>query len=339
MKKGFPVLLVLLISAPHADATYSIEPAFMSYENTLRSQYSYGLNLGYLHEGDRVGYGMKLSALTRSVKEKDLTSSLVRTLLNNKSSYEQQSVSGGPSFTWDRLYTLSVSVGTLKSPIDRTLSYGLTLSGWVLQETLEVKADYQHSKMKQKEQTFYDVNADLVFLPTLVSGDSYTLSLRHLTTPSTALQGQYSIINRTDRPRAEVSSFEVRQLIKPTASAVIASIGHFENIGRLTKESSYHSLSANSAMLTLKQALVPDEKKAIAEISYRYYEETAKSSEFLRDADPLHSALTTVSLRSMLDEGPWALQKNEAYLFVGHYEAKGLTHGYLYGAGFRFDLL
>ena len=277
----------------------------------------------------RLGYTGKHSDL------KDSNSLLVKDQLDGKTTMMEESLSLSIDQGIRVGTVVSFFSGISKSPVAKSNWYGAKIVEWWLDETLQTTIDLRQTSSEGDAVDFTDFDNLRVTTPEKTKGQNISLGVMNFTTPTTILRGNVSRTTRSDRPPASAVTAEIRQFVTVTDSAVHIGLAHYENLGTISKQTTYGEIVSNSAKVEWHQNLSDTQ---IIAAGYRYYleEENPRSKNISRQGVGTDSIY--LNYRQRFGEGPRAAEKNEAYVFCGKYSTSENKSTVFVGFGGRLNL-
>lgn len=277
------------------------------------------LSLGYTH---------------RLIKFKDTVNNayLTKEQLHGKDEMEQYTVDVG----LDQQLTTTLSVGALtgitESPLGVTKWYGLRVGEWWRSETFQTTFEARRTEVNQVLGQVYDDDRRIVILPEHLAGNNFNVGFMHFTTPELIWRGSYSRTLRSDRPPADGISSELRYFVTPLQAAIHGSVGHYENVGEVSRSTSYGGIVANSVTGEWHQRMFD---RFILMGGYRWYSEHENTRTVAVGRKELGSDWIYTSLRWRFGEGPWLGEGHEFSVFGGQYRNSEPRNGQLVGSGLK----
>lgn len=214
--------------------------------------------------------------------------------------------------------TLSLSGTQQQSGRTNTKSWSANYGFWFNENTLQLTLGMARSDSHNPGTAKYDRNADVLFLPTEITGKTYSLGLIQLATPTTIILTNYAYTQRSDRPDAQLGSVEWRESWNQIHSSTHLQASIFKNRGMAERTTDYGSLNAYAIKGIWHYTLPTEEKHAIVALGARYYHEQENIDEFFWDR-ALISRLYFSQLRYRFGEGPWTDVRNEVFATFGKY--------------------
>lgn len=229
--------------------------------------------------------------------------------------------------------SIGLLAGSTLSPLSNSRYVGLRLGQWWAEETFQTVVEFRKTKLEQATLDFVDTDGKRVITPNDLEGNNATLTLTHLTTPSTILRGAASNTKRSDRPDAWSGSGEIRQFIDATESAVHLAATHYENIGVVEARTTYGSVVSDTARIEWHQKIMD---RSLVSLGYRYYFEI----EDPRPTDAKDRQVGTDSIfgtwRWRFTEAAWTADSSEVSLFFNSFRANSGVDGLLLGSSLSY---
>jgi len=227
---------------------------------------------------------------------------------------------------------LNLGLGASKSSIQSSKSRQISGFHWFRSETLKVQVSYQKSESTQKTAEVIDVDVARVRTKDSLQGESYSLDLTHLTTPTTILLASYFKSVRNDRPDAWGGSIGVRQFIKLLNGAAHINYSHYENIGEIETTTLQGEIIADALSAEWHQKLYD---RAIVTTGYRYYTEREDPRAIEAPKSELGSDWVYAKIAYHYGFDLWTEKTSEVYLFGGRYQNSKDIQSTQIGLGIR----
>jgi hypothetical protein len=222
-----------------------------------------------------------------------------------------QGIGGGTSFG----SSYSQTTGTSQGTDDRAYKgqrFQLRGSTWFRENTLRTGLELGHQTTNRQARDFQDTDLKRIQVASDAKGDTVTLRLTHLTTPTTILLGYASRTSTTARPAAVSAGVEGRQYITATRGALHGSFDWYLDMGDTTAETDYGRVSSTTQTVRYFQRLPWD---LIASTTTRWHHEL----EIVRSSasyDIAREHLTeTVAIRKRFVDGSWTNDCSEIGLY------------------------
>ncbi len=336
------VNIAILASSPAPAFANQVESAVAGYSdndrtNTIVSGAASAAKLNLFGGTDDHKTELSLGYTHRFIKFKETVNNayLIKEQLKGKDEIEQYTFSGGI----DQQLTTTLSVGALagitESPLGTTKWLGLRAGEWWRSETFQTTFEARRTEVEQVPGQVYDDDRRIVLLPEHLAGNNFNLGFMHFTTPELIWRGSYSRTLRSDRPPADGITSELRYFLTPLQAAVHGTIGHYENVGEVSRNTSFGSIVANSVSGEWHQRLMD---RFILMGGYRWYKETENTRTVSIDRKTLGSDWLYGSLRWRFSDGPWLGDSHEWTIFGGQYRNSEPRNGSLVGTSLKIDL-
>lgn len=318
--KALLTVLLMLLALPARGS--DVEAMVTQYEDFESRQRAYSVKL----QGDHAVGKSLLFSLRLGSTQTDFTG-LDGTFVDKK----QAAYNAGLVTSYDT-YSLGLNYVEVREGSGRMRSPSVNIAKWFLDDTLQLQYDFGRTRTSQDQIIKYDAQADILFLPTYVEGETHKLSFLGLATPTTILMGYASATRRSDRPDARQTGGEWREALPSLDSSVHIQAAEFHNYGSVTRESDYGKLKAHSIAGTWNYTVPTAEKHYILSLTHRYYEEREEEDPIFHTRD-LTSQWTSLALRYRAGSGPWTLERNEIYGVAARYRTDEPRTGTFVGIG------
>lgn len=232
-------------------------------------------------------------------------------------------------------WTLGLSTSQMRSDATRVDGVSANVGRWFNEQTLQLTLTLGKAWTKQGQIIKYDAQADALFLPRAIGGESATLAATYLATPTTILLGSYTRTDRTDRPLAEQAQVEWREAFPSLGSSWHNRLMVFRNVGSLKRTTDYGKTGAYAGRTDWYWTLPTAERHGIIGIGSRYYQEEQAESAFLRSGK-LTTVFHQASFRYRMGDGLWTDARDEWQIFAGSYATSEPRRGMLWGAATSF---
>jgi len=330
---GLLLTLILLFSSQQALAD-SIESAAAFSNDTnfkrkeLRTNYSKEIGMGEDNPNDAV---ISVDYMISHIERLNDDSVLVQQW-DGKDNIKQHSGILAASLPIGSLSGISLGLGATKSDIQTSKSRQVSAFHWFRAETLKLQIGYQKSDSTQKATEVIDVDVARVRTKESLNGESYSLDLTHLTTPSTILLASYFKSVRNDRPDAWGGSLAARQFISQLNGALHISYSHYENIGEIQTTTLQGEILADAISAEWHQKLY---NRAIITTGYRYYTEHEDPRAVEAADTELGSDWVYAKIAYHYGFDLWTEKTSEVYLFGGRYQNSKDIQSSQIGIGIR----
>lgn len=273
----------------------------------------------------------------RDVKFKDTINNTYLTTeqLDGKDSMQQSTVNLGLDQSISKFTSVGVLGGITEGPLGVTKWAGGRAGQWWREETLQTTVEVRRTEISQVLGEVYDDDRRIIRLPESLAGNNVNFSFMHFTTPELIWRGTYSRTWRSDRPPADGFSTELRYFLTPLQAAVHGSLGHYENVGEVSRITSYGSVVANTASGEWHQRFLD---RFILMGGYRWYTENENPLSETITHKTLGSDWLYGSLRWRFGDGPWLADSHEWSIFGGQYKNSEPRHGQLVGVSLKLIL-
>lgn len=219
-------------------------------------------------------------------------------------------------------YSVGMSGSKSDGAVDQT-SFGGRASTWMRENTLRIQGEYSQQSSTRDPRDYLDTDGIRVRVASDAKGNTFTLRLTHLTTPTTILLGDASQTRSDGRPAALSYGGEVRQYIVKTRSAIhVRYAGYQDNSLINDPTTDYGSVKAQTGQFRWNQRLP---KFFMVSLTGRIHNET----ETPRSTD---TAITTrqaiggtVGLKWRYVTSAWTDDTSEIGVFAGQYQTKDTT--------------
>jgi hypothetical protein len=176
----------------------------------------------------------------------------------------------------------------------------------------------------------YDTDQKRIRLPSDLSGNNYSGSFTHYTTPVLITNGSVSFTQRSDRPDAHSQTLGLKRFIKKTKSALHLEGGHYANVGQLREHSLYGEVQAYSVKGEWQQRVM---QKFIGIAGYRYYNETVAARHDLENTTALASDSIYAMVKYRFGHKRWLESSHEFNSFIEQYSTNEPRTAMLVGMG------
>jgi hypothetical protein len=277
---------------------------------------------------------LSLSATNKAVHFKEPADLLEKQL---KGDHDIQERSGSVSVNQGLAIgsTIGLLAGANDSPLAKGKYGGLRIGQWFLEETLQTVLEFRRTILEQVTLDYVDTDGKRVITPADLEGSNVTLTMTHMTTPSTILRGAYSVTTRSDRPDAWSVSGEIRQFVTPTDSAVHVALTHYENIGEVEAKTTFGSVVSDTIRAEWHQKIA---ERMTGSLGYRYYLET----EDPRAEDARDRRVGTDSIfgswRWRFSDVAWTADSSEYSIFFNKFRSNAGVDGMLIGTSITLNL-
>lgn len=163
------------------------------------------------------------------------------------------SLSGGRTFA--KLTEARLAGGAASDGVVESRQAGIGASHWFVHETLQAGIDLSRVEVQRPEYEILDFDATVLTAPPQVDTNGATLSVRHLSTPTTMTLASATFNRSSDRPLARFYQAGVRQYVPSLRGAVHANVYRGLNRGSLSTQTLYGEVSSWSTDLAWVQEL------------------------------------------------------------------------------------
>lgn len=186
-------------------------------------------------------------------------------------------ISKGYSLSLDQGFGRGIAVGATGSKSEGSVnqtSVAGRASVWLRQNTLRTQFEYSQQSSSRDPRDYLDTDGIRVRVASDAKGQTMTLRLTHLTTPTTILLGDAAQTSSTGdgRPAAVSYGGEMRQYIEPTRSAVHIRYAGYQDRGLIAEPNTdFGSIKAQTGSIRWNQRLP---KFFLASMTGRFHSET-----------------------------------------------------------------
>lgn len=199
----------------------------------------------------------------------------------------------------------SQTTGTSQGTDDRKYNgrrFQLRGSLWTRENTLRVGLELSQQNTNRQERDFQDTDLKRIRIASEAKGQTTTLRLTHLTTPTTILLGNVSRTTTSGRPPAMNIGGEVRQYITVLKGALHGGFDWYQDMGETTNETDYGKVSSTTQTVRYLQRLAWDLLASSTTRWHHELEETRSAASYDIAREHLSE---TLALRKRFVKGSW----------------------------------
>ena len=152
-----------------------------------------------------------------------------------------------------KLTDIRAAVGGSSDGVIKSQNFGAGVSQWFIHETLQAGLDVSRTEVQRPEYEILDFDATVLTAPPQVTSNGTTMSLRHLSTPTTMTLASASFNDGTGRPLARFYHAGVRQYLPRFSGALHAAVYRGVNQGSLSTKTLYGEVTSWSSDLAWVQ--------------------------------------------------------------------------------------
>lgn len=222
----------------------------------------------------RTGTGLTAASyavgLSRDYFQVDLANDKYAKEVYQSDKRQENTVSVTANQTWNKETDTHFMGSHSSDGKTQVVTGGVGVAQWLSGESWQIGLDFSRTVTDRPLYTPIDYDATVLDLPTSLTSNGSTVTLRNLTSSTTITNASYTRILSSDRPASHTFGFGVRQFIPAFNGAVHFNGARAYNRGRITTETQYGSVDAWQAEIAYLQAFSPMVRGRVA---YRYYKE------------------------------------------------------------------
>ena len=237
-------------------------------------------------------------------------------------------ISKGYSLSLDQGFGNGIAAGATGSKSEGAVnqsSYAGRASIWLRENTLRTQLEYSQQSSSRDPRDYLDTDGIRVRVASDAKGNTMTLRLTHLTTPTTILLGDaaQTTSNGDGRPAAISYGGEVRQYIEPTRSAVHIRYAGYQDRGLIADPNTdFGAIKAQTGSIRWNQRLP---KFFLASFSGRIHNETETPRSSATAITTRQAVGGTAGLKWRHVTSAWTDDTSEISLFFGMYRSTETT--------------